>query len=297
MNSNQVQAIVEAFEASPMFQIFTQAEKTQLARKSKIVAYHANQEVFSIEHKGGDCLFLVAEGTFKLLLKNKKFKPFTKGEIFGEIAVFHEKSRTGVIHAVTDGALVAICRDVLMRENLLPSELRYKLLLILAQQMAGYFHEDSMSSSQDLVQRGESETVEFKSSIEYKDSIAQAICAFMNNRGGAVLIGVNDQGRVFGIGDQNTSSQLDEQRREIGTFLKNRLGGLANSKIKIDVDRAFGKIILRIDCLPSETPVFFHTRSKGHGVQRTLYVRHDTRNEKYDDPKELIEYARKRFPA
>ncbi|MCB0595687.1 MAG: putative DNA binding domain-containing protein [Lewinellaceae bacterium] len=297
MRTDHIQTILGAFEACPSFQIFTQAEKTQLARKSRIKSYNANDEVFSFEHKGDECFFLVAEGAFQLLLRSKKTRTIRKGEIFGEIAIFHEKSRTGIIHALSNGTLVAICREVVLREGLLPSELRYKLTLILAQQMASYFHDTDLASSQDLIFRGESDRVEFKSSIKYKKEITEALCAFMNHCGGTIFIGVDDKGRIHGIGMEPSRAQIDEYRREIGTFVRQRIGVLANRNVHIDADEVNGKVILRIDCFPAEAPVFYRARTKTNGEQEKFFVRHDTRNEAFDKLSEAVKYIRKRFPC
>jgi len=49
-----------------------------------------------------------------------------------------------------------------------------------------------MNSLQSLIQKGESEHLEFKTSFG-KEAI-EALCAFANTRSGTVLIGVNDKG-------------------------------------------------------------------------------------------------------
>lgn len=53
-----------------------------------------------------------------------------------------------------------------------------------------------MNPLQSLIQKGESEHLEFKTSFG-KESI-EALCAFANTRGGMVLIGINDKGNVTG---------------------------------------------------------------------------------------------------
>lgn len=295
MNFDRMNQILEAFDACPAFDIFTLAEKTQLARQARIISYRENQEVFSFEHRGDGCFFLVAKGTFKLQLRTKQSRPYNQGEIFGEIAIFNEKSRTGTIWAVTDGELVAISRDSILREGLLPSELRYKLTFILAQKMADYFHDGSLATSQDLIARGESEVVEFKSTANYKDDIAQALCAFMNHRGGTLFVGVDDNGKVFGLGDLS-KQEIDEYRRNIGTTLRQRIGSFDMRKVYIGAEKVFGKLVLRIDCVPSETPVFFKAKHEGKETQELFFVRHDTRNEEIKSVSEIVRYVHKRFP-
>ncbi|NYB52070.1 MAG: putative DNA binding domain-containing protein [Methanobacteriaceae archaeon] len=58
--------------------------------------------------------------------------------------------------------------------------------------------------------------MEFKSSLSDKDAIMKTISAFSNKRGGIILVGVNDNGEVIGVGmGRNTLEQLaNEIRRE-----------------------------------------------------------------------------------
>ena len=49
---------------------------------------------------------------------------------------------------------------------------------------------------QKLAKQGESETVEFKKSTALMRSIFETICAFLNGKGGTILIGVNDKGEL-----------------------------------------------------------------------------------------------------
>jgi len=49
-----------------------------------------------------------------------------------------------------------------------------------------------------LVSESESETLEFKSSTAKLKSVFETLCAFLNTKGGVVLIGVKDDGRIVG---------------------------------------------------------------------------------------------------
>lgn len=47
-----------------------------------------------------------------------------------------------------------------------------------------------------LLSQEESETLEFKKSLQLKDEIGSSICAFANSKGGDILVGVNDKGEI-----------------------------------------------------------------------------------------------------
>ena len=61
----------------------------------------------------------------------------------------------------------------------------------------------------DLIQKGESEVVEFKGSLKLHNSIGEAISAFSNSKGGIIIVGSEDSGKISGvsIGD-NTLEKL-----------------------------------------------------------------------------------------
>lgn len=65
-----------------------------------------------------------------------------------------------------------------------------------------------------LTTHGESASIEFKKSTALLRSVCETLCAFLNNKGGTVLIGVNDKGQIVG------HDVTDNTRREIARELK-----------------------------------------------------------------------------
>jgi ATP-dependent DNA helicase RecG len=47
---------------------------------------------------------------------------------------------------------------------------------------------------------GEGKTIEFKVELPNSSSLAKTIVAFSNTVGGKIIIGVNDQGKIIGLG-------------------------------------------------------------------------------------------------
>jgi ATP-dependent DNA helicase RecG len=56
-----------------------------------------------------------------------------------------------------------------------------------------------MSEIIELLEKGETEKVEFKPSLSQRDKIMESISAFSNTTGGAVVIGVTDKGKIVGV--------------------------------------------------------------------------------------------------
>ena len=135
--------------------------------------------------------------------------------------------------------------------------------------------------------RGESATLEFKSSARVnlrtgkRDDVietvaAKTVAAFLNSRGGTLLLGVDDAGRLIGLGpDYTTLRHEDADRYEL--FLRDlwrvRLGANAAALPRLDFAPAAdgdGEVC-RITVPPSPAPVYL-SGPKGKGG-RELWVR------------------------
>ena len=61
----------------------------------------------------------------------------------------------------------------------------------------------------ELIERGESQSLEFKESLKLKDEIWETVSAFSNLDGGAVIVGVSDGGGIPGVDiGPNTMEEL-----------------------------------------------------------------------------------------
>lgn len=90
----------------------------------------------------------------------------------------------------------------------------------------------------NLCEKGEKNIVEYKASTATLRAAFETVCAFLNSQGGTVLIGVRDDGRIFG---QDIS---DSTRREIANETK-KIEPTAN--IEIDyVDVGDNKAVIAI---------------------------------------------------
>ncbi len=64
-----------------------------------------------------------------------------------------------------------------------------------------------------LVEIGESESLEFKKTTSQLKPALETLCAFLNNKGGTVLLGVSDKGKI--VGQDVTDSTRQEIAKEI----------------------------------------------------------------------------------
>jgi len=57
----------------------------------------------------------------------------------------------------------------------------------------------SSKNIKEIILKGESETVEFKKSLSEWKEIIETVAAFSNTKGGVILVGIDDNGKVIGV--------------------------------------------------------------------------------------------------
>lgn len=72
-----------------------------------------------------------------------------------------------------------------------------------------------------LIAKGESETLEFKTSTAQLKSVCETLCGYLNANGGTVLIGVRNNGEI--IGQDVTDSTQQEIANELRKSKKARI--------------------------------------------------------------------------
>src|SRR6185295_6418435 len=119
----------------------------------------------------------------------------------------------------------------------------------------------------DLIQRGESKTLEFKSTLRWnlredrKDdklithAALKTIAAFLNTEGGDLLLGVADDGSVVGIEPDRFESN-DKYMLHLAQVVRNGLGERAGTCIDPKTQIVQGKTVCLVSCQRSPEPVF-----------------------------------------
>ena len=161
------------------------------------------------------------------------------------------------------------------------------------------------SPLEQLIARGESERVEFKSTMRYnlragrpdkeiEREIARTICAFMNTEGGTLIIGVDDDGTVLGL-DKDFST-LGRRKNEDGFHqaFVNITENLFNPPLSPDdyaasFEKCHDKLVYVVKVKKSEKPAF----CLFSGVNE-FYLRKQTTTRKLD-AKATLEYCLEHF--
>lgn len=135
--------------------------------------------------------------------------------------------------------------------------------------------EPANEEMQELILSGESDTVEFKSTLRYdlrtkgvnkklEYVIAKTIAAFMNSDGGNLFIGVDDNQNILGLVDDMSTlskSNIDGFELHLIEVIKKYIGAGLVSHIKISFPAVEDTQICRIKVSKSGKPVF--TKNEG----------------------------------
>lgn len=157
---------------------------------------------------------------------------------------------------------------------------------------------------ENLIEGGENETVEFKPCLYYdfknqspsvwiKSICAKAICAFLNKRGGHLLIGVNDRKEIIGLGSdyklfpEGKRNQSDRFRLEFDNLINQFFDKSIRSRLQCDiVVMANGKEVFCVEVMEAKKPVFLKGE-KG----KEFYVRGAASSQPLTDIEEITKYC------
>jgi predicted HTH transcriptional regulator len=156
-----------------------------------------------------------------------------------------------------------------------------------------------------LIQRGESKTLEFKSTLRWslkenrKDdkvvthSVLKTIAAFLNTEGGDLLIGVADDRSVVGIELDQFESE-DRFMLHLAQVVRNGLGDRAGTCIDPKTQVVQGKTVCVVSCQRSPEPVFLKWKDMESAPQGDFFVRSGPGTVELP-PESAAEYVRTRF--
>ena len=137
----------------------------------------------------------------------------------------------------------------------------------LKQRIAGEFCDYMESEISKIVQTGESDSTEFKSTLRWnlhtdkadkkiENTCLKTIAAYLNSDGGALLVGVDDDGKVLGL-QQDRFANEDKLLLHWNSLVKAHLGVEFTQLIRSQIYDLEGQRILLVQCLRSPKPVFF----------------------------------------
>lgn len=162
-----------------------------------------------------------------------------------------------------------------------------KLNVFLSNLAVEKFDDSGSTTLEELIADGESEELEFKSSMrwDYKQGgvnkvlesvIAKTISAFANSDGGTLLIGIDDDGKPLGLENDYASLSGDKDKFEL--HLRNILSQyLGKTFVVISIKVNFPVVdnieICRVDVSQARRPTFITVPDKNGAKTEKVYVR------------------------
>jgi len=150
-----------------------------------------------------------------------------------------------------------------------------------------------------LIKEGENERIEFKSSFRtnlhtkefdrrMEHNILKTITAFLNTKGGSLLVGVNDGGHVVGLEYDNFQSD-DKAGLHLTNLIRTHIGNEFLPFIKFGIASVDGKSVILVECRESRKRVFLKI-----GGEEEFYVRNGPASVRLEGSS-LVDYIGHKF--
>jgi type I site-specific restriction-modification system R (restriction) subunit len=162
-------------------------------------------------------------------------------------------------------------------------------------------------NAEELIKRGESKTLEFKSTLRWnlKENVRddkfvthaslKTIAAFLNTEGGDLLIGVGDNGAIVGI-EQDQLETDDKFMLHLAQVVRNGLGDRAGTCIDPKTQLVEEKTVCVVSCQRSPEPVFLRWKGTETSPEGDFYVRSGPGSVRLA-PDSAEQYIKTRFPV
>lgn len=223
-------------------------------------------------------LYIVRYGKLKLEMIGHDDKYFEKGDVFGEVAVINNKHRSGTIKAAEPSLLISLNGNDLLNEEKIPAKIAIKIFIHLARMISSYLTTAQNTSTHSLIEEGESEFVEFKSTLRYnlftkkfdkeiEHAALKTIAAFLNTSGGTLILGVDDKKQILGLKEDNFNDD-DHMMLHLTKLIQERIGIQHTRFINSNVEVSDNKKVLRVDVKPGSSPAYLL-----HNKDEVFYVR------------------------
>ena len=150
----------------------------------------------------------------------------------------------------------------------------------------------------DLIELGESYVLEFKSTLQWdivkgeqnkalRISSLKTINAFMNSQGGTLVIGVEDDGNIYGLGCDIAVAKNSKDGFEqlLVSLIADSMGTTSAPNYRIRFEEAVGKTVCVVDVERSPEPVFIKS-DKG----KAFYIRVGNTSRALDH-EEMLKYV------
>lgn len=268
------------FEFLKEVDIFRELDDSQLKQVASCLMPKEvveNELVFSRLEKE-QVMYIVRYGKLKLELVGGDDRIIEKGEVFGEVAVINNNYRTGTIKAVEPTLLFALNGLDLFDNDKIDPKSSLAIMKVMAKMITSYLTSAQNTSTASLIESGESDFVEFKSTMRYnlytkkfdkeiEHAVLKTIAGFLNTNGGTLIIGVDDKKGILGL-DNDKFKDDDHMLLHLTQIIQEKINTEHSRFIQGNIEHSNGNKILRVDLKPASTPAYV-----AHNNEEFLYVR------------------------
>ncbi|WP_052324324.1 AlbA family DNA-binding domain-containing protein [Methanolobus tindarius] len=160
-------------------------------------------------------------------------------------------------------------------------------------------NQDPSNALLELISKGEGNNLEFKSTMRInlhtskpdkriEHAVAKTMVAYLNSDGGCLLVGVSDDGSILGIEADNFQNN-DKFNQHFSNIIAHNIGNEHLPFINSELIKVDDKFVLKVNCIPSDKPVFLKDDGK-----EEFYIRSSAASLEISGSK-LIEYIDSRF--
>jgi CRP-like cAMP-binding protein len=265
---------------------------------SRFINYKSGQIIFS-ESQPAHSFFILGKGHVRMNFSRREPVDLNPGQMFGDWAIINDTVRLATAVAKSNANVLEIDATRFFDHNWVLPAISLHVVKVIARKLILRIQSRSQISTRILIEHGENEQVEFKSTLRknlktnVKDpaielATLKTIAAFLNSRGGTLLVGVQDNGGISGISPDEFDNP-DKYLLHFSHLLDGRLGTHVNQHIHYDLVRMGAEFILRVDCDPSARPVFVRD-----GNMEYFFVRNGPSTINYS-LSQAVAYIRERF--
>lgn len=262
--------------------LFNRLDETEFSQVGHLISIeeHAASEYIFLEKEEARYFYILKEGLLRAQIGAKLVTTIKPGDIFGEIAVLNEGFRTGSVYTVESSQIIRIDGKKLLNDDTIPATIAFKVLKELIKPLISLqYTNDFYRRTKDIIREGETERVEFKSTLRYnlhtgkfgreiEHAALKTIAAFLNTWGGILVIGVSDDKAIAGI-EADQFENDDRAMLHLTNMVKERLGAHFMQFISCSVEPADDKKIMRIDVTAANLPAYLSNNNDEYFYVRT----------------------------
>lgn len=290
--------ILKTLSSSPSFNSLNNQEINSFSKICSLVNFSPEEIIFS-ETQPANAFYVLHKGNVQLAFSGQKIIQVSKGQLFGDWAVINDTVRLATAKSQGDTKAIAIDASAFKNPKLLDINISFKILMDITKNLINRLQSTAQISSKILISNGETDEVEFKSTLRKnlftskKDPAIEmasikTIAGFLNASGGVLFIGVDDDGNALGL-EADEFKNEDKFLLHLTNLITNKMGNLVLSDIHFSILSINEKPIVRIDCDPSSVPVFVNEKTEEY-----FFVRNGVSTINYTI-KNALEYIKSRF--